>query len=43
MGTAQLVIPAIPELQGLVFYTGYGVLNATSVLGLSKTLRTVIQ
>jgi hypothetical protein len=43
MGTAQLVIPAIPELQGLVFYTAYGVLNATSVVGLSKTLRTVIQ
>jgi streptogramin lyase len=43
MGTAHLVIPAIPELQGLVFYTAYGVLDATSVLGLSKTLRTVIQ
>jgi hypothetical protein len=42
MGTAQLVIPSIPELQGLVFYTGYGVLGQTSVLGLSKTLRTVI-
>lgn len=42
MGTAQLVIPAIPELQGLVFYTAYGVLGPTGVLGLSKTLRAVI-
>lgn len=43
MGTAQLVIPPITELQGLVFYTAYAVFDANSVLELSKTLRTEIQ
>ena len=43
MATAQLVIPPITALQGLVFYSAYGVLNTSGVIGLSKTLRTQIQ
>lgn len=43
MGTAQIVIPPITALQGLVFYTAYGVLDSSSVLGLSKTLRIEIE
>ncbi|MGK0154696.1 MAG: hypothetical protein ACI9SE_001649 [Neolewinella sp.] len=43
MGTAQLVIPPITALQGLVFYTAYGVLDPGSVLALSTTLRTEIE
>lgn len=43
MGTAHLVIPPSAQLQGLVFYTGYGVFDSSGVLGLSKTLRSEVQ
>ena len=43
MGTAHLVIPPITALQGLVFYTAYGVVDMSGVLGLSKTLRSEIE